>query len=71
MPSFEPMSFHLETERLILRPWEDSDADELRALHAERGAGTQPMDSPTPLPQASRCCRSNEGRKATSSATAD
>jgi RimJ/RimL family protein N-acetyltransferase len=44
MPSFEPMSFHLETERLILRPWEESDADELRALHAERGAGTQPIE---------------------------
>jgi RimJ/RimL family protein N-acetyltransferase len=44
MSSFEPMSFHLETERLILRPWKDSDADELRALQAERGGGTQPIE---------------------------
>lgn len=44
MPSFEPMSFHLQTERLILRPWADADADELRALHAERGGGTPTLD---------------------------
>ncbi|MFB8272527.1 GNAT family N-acetyltransferase [Streptomyces sp. NPDC055955] len=40
MPTYEPMSFHLETERLLLRPWAESDAAELRALHSERGNGT-------------------------------
>ncbi|MCD0446816.1 GNAT family N-acetyltransferase [Glycomyces sp. A-F 0318] len=35
--SYAPMSFHLETERLILRPWAASDADGLYALHTERG----------------------------------
>jgi RimJ/RimL family protein N-acetyltransferase len=44
MPPFAPMSFHLETERLILRPWVDSDADELRALHAERGGETPTIE---------------------------
>jgi RimJ/RimL family protein N-acetyltransferase len=34
------MSFHLETERLILRPWAESDTEGLRALHTERGNGT-------------------------------
>ncbi|CAN5901261.1 GNAT family N-acetyltransferase [soil metagenome] len=38
------MSFHLATERLILQPWDESDADELRALHAERGAGTPTIE---------------------------
>ncbi|MGW6710694.1 GNAT family N-acetyltransferase [Streptomyces sp. NPDC054956] len=37
MPTYETMSFHLETERLILRPWAESDAAEFRALLAERG----------------------------------
>jgi RimJ/RimL family protein N-acetyltransferase len=39
MAAYEPMSFHLETERLILRPWAESDAEALCALHAERGDG--------------------------------
>jgi hypothetical protein len=39
MSTYETMSFHLETERLVLRPWAESDADDLRALHAERGNG--------------------------------
>ena len=38
------MASHLETERLILRPWADSDADDLRALHAERGTGTPTIE---------------------------
>ncbi|MFL6076861.1 MAG: GNAT family N-acetyltransferase [Mycobacteriales bacterium] len=38
------MSFHLETERLILRPWAESDADRLRALHSERGNGTPTVE---------------------------
>lgn len=33
------MSFHLETERLIMRPWVESDAEGYRALAAERGRG--------------------------------
>jgi RimJ/RimL family protein N-acetyltransferase len=38
------MSFHLETERLRLRPWAESDADELRVLHSERGNGTPTVE---------------------------
>ncbi|MDP5313829.1 GNAT family N-acetyltransferase [Streptomyces poriferorum] len=44
MATYETMSFHLETERLILRPWADSDAAELRALRAERGEGTSTLE---------------------------
>jgi RimJ/RimL family protein N-acetyltransferase len=44
MSSFTPMSFQLQTERLILSPFVESDAEELRALHAERGAGTQTIE---------------------------
>ncbi|TXS39369.1 GNAT family N-acetyltransferase [Streptomyces sp. OR43] len=43
MTAYETMSFHLETERLILRPWSDADAAELRALRAERGEGTDTL----------------------------
>ncbi|MEU9090352.1 GNAT family N-acetyltransferase [Streptomyces sp. NPDC048428] len=44
MSTYEAMSFHLETERLILRPWAESDAVELRALRAERGEGTSTLE---------------------------
>lgn len=44
MPTYEPMPFHLETERLSLRPWAGTDADELRLLHAERGNGTPTVE---------------------------
>ncbi|MER7725724.1 GNAT family N-acetyltransferase [Streptomyces sp. NPDC096323] len=44
MTAYETMSFHLETERLILRPWSDADAAELRALRAERGEGTATLE---------------------------
>lgn len=44
MSVFEPMSMHLETERLTLQPWAESDADELRALHSERGTGTPTIE---------------------------
>jgi RimJ/RimL family protein N-acetyltransferase len=44
MSSYEPMSLHLETQRLRLQPWALSDADELRALHSERGNGTPTME---------------------------
>ncbi|AJE40636.1 GNAT family N-acetyltransferase [Streptomyces nodosus] len=39
MSTYETMSFHLETERLILRPWAESDAAEFCALLSERGKG--------------------------------
>lgn len=44
MSSYAPMPFHLATERLILQPWNESDADDLRALHAERGDGTPTIE---------------------------
>jgi RimJ/RimL family protein N-acetyltransferase len=44
MTTFEPMSFHLETERLVLRPWAQSDAAEFRALLSERGNGTPTVE---------------------------
>jgi RimJ/RimL family protein N-acetyltransferase len=44
MPAYQPMSLHLETERLTLRPWTRSDADDVRALHAERGDGTPTIE---------------------------
>ncbi|MFD3410958.1 GNAT family N-acetyltransferase [Streptomyces cyaneofuscatus] len=40
MSSYETMAFHLETERLILRPWAESDAAEFSALLSERGDET-------------------------------
>jgi len=39
MTGYEPMAFHLETERLSMRPWAESDAGELAALWSERGSG--------------------------------
>ncbi|MFC1412875.1 GNAT family N-acetyltransferase [Streptacidiphilus sp. N1-12] len=39
MSTYRTMSFHLETERLTLRPWAESDAAEFRALLSERGNG--------------------------------
>ncbi|MDW6064674.1 GNAT family N-acetyltransferase [Streptomyces sp. FXJ1.4098] len=44
MTAYETMPFHLETERLILRPWADSDAAELCALLCERGKGTPTVE---------------------------
>ncbi|MFJ5293787.1 MULTISPECIES: GNAT family N-acetyltransferase [unclassified Streptomyces] len=44
MATYETMSFHLETERLILRPWAESDAAEFRALLTERGKGTPTVE---------------------------
>ncbi|MEU9314442.1 GNAT family N-acetyltransferase [Streptomyces sp. NPDC048295] len=37
--SYPPMSLQLETARLTLRPWTDSDIDAHRELVAERGGG--------------------------------
>ena len=39
MSTYAPMAVHLETERLTLDLWRDTDAADLRALHAERGTG--------------------------------
>ncbi|MFF2850542.1 GNAT family N-acetyltransferase [Streptomyces sp. NPDC058001] len=44
MSTYETMSFHLETERLILRPWVESDAAEFCALLSERGNGTPTVE---------------------------
>jgi RimJ/RimL family protein N-acetyltransferase len=44
MSTYETMPFHLETERLVLRPWAESDAAEMRALLAERGNGAPTVE---------------------------
>ncbi|MDV5149682.1 GNAT family N-acetyltransferase [Streptomyces sp. SBC-4] len=44
MSTYETMSCHLETERLILRPWAESDAAEFRALILERGKGASSVE---------------------------
>ncbi|MFI6546304.1 GNAT family N-acetyltransferase [Streptomyces prunicolor] len=44
MSTYETMPFHLETERLILRPWAESDAAEFCALLAERGKETPEVE---------------------------
>lgn len=44
MTTYETMAFHLETERLILRPWAESDAAEFCALLSERGKGTPTVE---------------------------
>ncbi|MFI1185917.1 GNAT family N-acetyltransferase [Streptomyces californicus] len=42
--TYEPMPSHLETERLLLRPWAEADAAEFCALLSERGKGTPPVE---------------------------
>lgn len=42
-----PMAMHLETDRLRLRPWQDSDVEDYRALVAERGDGTPSVEDVT------------------------
>ncbi|MFC9948609.1 GNAT family N-acetyltransferase [Streptomyces pratensis] len=44
MTTYKTMPFHLETERLILRPWAESDAAEFCALLSERGKGTPTVE---------------------------
>ncbi|GEB49698.1 MULTISPECIES: GNAT family N-acetyltransferase [Streptomyces] len=44
MPAYETMPVHLATERLILRPWSETDAADFRALLAERGNGTPTLE---------------------------
>lgn len=40
MSPYEPMAVHLQTERLSMQPWAESDAAELCALVCERGSRT-------------------------------
>ncbi len=42
--TYTTMPFHLETERLILRPWAESDAAAFGDLLAERGDGKPPVE---------------------------
>ncbi|MDJ1137310.1 GNAT family N-acetyltransferase [Streptomyces iconiensis] len=44
MPTYDTMRCHLETERLILRPWAESDAEEFRDLLSERGDGAPTVE---------------------------
>ncbi|MGW4144368.1 GNAT family N-acetyltransferase, partial [Streptomyces mirabilis] len=44
MPAYPPMPSRLETARLTLRPWSDSDAEGHGALFAERGEGPLPVE---------------------------
>jgi RimJ/RimL family protein N-acetyltransferase len=44
MAAYEPMAVHLETGRLRLRPWEEGDAERLRELFGERGAGVPTVE---------------------------
>ena len=44
MSAYEPMAVRLETERLSLQPWAESDAEELCALVSERGSGTPAVE---------------------------
>ena len=41
MSSYKPMPLHLETERLRLQPWDESDAEDLCALYSERADVTR------------------------------
>lgn len=44
MTPYETMPFHLETERLVLRPWDESDAADFCRLLSERGDGTPTVE---------------------------
>ncbi|WP_190134199.1 GNAT family N-acetyltransferase [Streptomyces longispororuber] len=44
MTTYRTMPFHLETARLALRPWAESDAADFCALLAERGKGTPAVE---------------------------
>ena len=44
MSAYEPMAVHLETRRLSMRPWAESDAGELCALVSERGSRTTTVE---------------------------
>ena len=45
MPAHLPMSVSLETERLTMRLWAESDVDDYRALVAERGDGVPTVEN--------------------------
>ncbi|MEU5659178.1 GNAT family N-acetyltransferase [Streptomyces sp. NPDC047737] len=44
MSPYQTMPFHLETERLTLRPWAESDAGEFSSLLSERGDGAPTVE---------------------------
>ncbi|WP_330237654.1 GNAT family N-acetyltransferase [Streptomyces sp. NBC_00525] len=44
MATYETMPYHLETERLILRPWDEADAAEFSELLTERGKETYTVE---------------------------
>ena len=45
MADYHPMAFNLSTERLLLRPWAETDVDEYRALATERGNGVPSVET--------------------------
>jgi RimJ/RimL family protein N-acetyltransferase len=45
MADYQPMAFNLSTERLLLRPWAETDVDEYRALATERGNGVPSVET--------------------------
>ncbi len=45
MPDYQPMASRLSTERLRMRPWMESDVDDLRALVTERGVGEPTVEN--------------------------
>jgi RimJ/RimL family protein N-acetyltransferase len=45
VPFFQPMSMELETDRLTLRPWAAGDAEDYRALIAERDDGAVSVET--------------------------
>jgi RimJ/RimL family protein N-acetyltransferase len=45
VPDYRPMTSHLTTERLRLRPWAESDVDEYRTLVTERGNGVPTVEN--------------------------
>jgi hypothetical protein len=42
---YQPMSMELETDRLTLRPWAEGDAEDYRALIAERDDGAVSVET--------------------------
>jgi RimJ/RimL family protein N-acetyltransferase len=45
VPLYQPMSMELETDRLTLRPWAEGDAEDYRALVAERDNGAVSVET--------------------------
>ncbi len=81
-----PMSFQLETTRLMMRPWDESDVDDYRALVGERDQRALSVERGDLMPTVenirarittqlaasgqSRCCLSSVAARVISSATA-